>query len=162
MGHRLTDFRQICTIPLGEELEESECEVLAGILEVRQLKDRENLIEEGEIDDALHVIAEGTLAVVRKTGGDDEVVLHSYQEGDMVGELGFIDGTAHSATVRAHGEATVFSMHRKSFESMVSAHPLVAYKVMKSIIRAVHAIVRRMNLQFVEMTNYITQQHGKY
>ena len=25
-----------------------------------------------------------------------------------------------------------------------------------------HGILRRMNLQYVEMTNYITKQHGRY
>lgn len=162
MSEQQSDWRPICATPLAEELDEGECEQLASIVEYRRLKDREILIEEGATDDTLHVILEGTLAVIRRTGGDDEVLLHRYLPGDMVGELGFIDGTAHSATVRAEGPVTTFALHRDAFEKMVTGHPLTAYKVMKSIIRTVHAIVRRMNVQYVEMTNYITHQHGKY
>jgi len=33
---------------------------------------------------------------------------------------------------------------------------------MRAIVRRVHAIVLRMNLEYVELTNYITKQHGRY
>ena len=42
-----------------------------------------------------------------------------------------------------------------------------AYKVggelfMRAIMRTVHGILRRMNTQYVELTNYIAKQHGRY
>jgi hypothetical protein len=33
---------------------------------------------------------------------------------------------------------------------------------MRAIIRGVHNTLRRMNMQHQELTNYITQQHGRY
>jgi CRP/FNR family transcriptional regulator, cyclic AMP receptor protein len=33
---------------------------------------------------------------------------------------------------------------------------------MRAIVRTVHSILLRMNLQYVELTNYITKQHGRY
>ena len=33
---------------------------------------------------------------------------------------------------------------------------------MRAIVRSVHAILTRMNLEYVELTNYITKQHGRY
>jgi len=36
------------------------------------------------------------------------------------------------------------------------------YAVMRTILRTVHSILRRMNLQYVELSNYITKQHGRY
>ena len=36
------------------------------------------------------------------------------------------------------------------------------YRVMRAIIRTVHAIQRRLSMQQVELTNYIYKQHGKY
>jgi CRP/FNR family transcriptional regulator, cyclic AMP receptor protein len=38
----------------------------------------------------------------------------------------------------------------------------LVYRVMRAIMRSVHAIVRRMNNQYVQMTNYITKQRGRY
>jgi hypothetical protein len=34
--------------------------------------------------------------------------------------------------------------------------------MMQTIVQAVHQILRRMNAQYVEMSNYITKQHGRY
>jgi hypothetical protein len=33
---------------------------------------------------------------------------------------------------------------------------------MRSIMRTVHRILRGMNTQYVELTNYISKQHGRY
>ena len=148
--------------PLGIELSDAQCERLAGIVTACGLKQGEFLFDEGHKDDSLHVITKGSLDVVKVTGGDALVSLHVLHEGDMVGELGFIDGIEHSAGVRALNDCEVFTLHRNDLESLVPEDPDLVYKVMRAIIRTVHAILRRMNVQYVEMTNYITRQHGRY
>jgi CRP-like cAMP-binding protein len=49
----------------------------------------------------------------------------------MAGELGFLDGPQHSATLRAVGPTQVYGL-------------------------------RRMNVQYVELNEYIIKQHGRY
>jgi hypothetical protein len=56
----------------------------------------------------------------------------------------------------------VFSLSRPDLEAFLAKDPDLVYKVMRSIVRTVHAILRRMNTQFVEMSNYISHQHGRY
>ncbi len=148
--------------PLAVELTDEQCEVLAGIIDSRTLQDGDMLIREGKVDNSLHVVVKGMLAVVKDTGGGDMVTLHILKAGDLAGELGFMDGMEHSASLRSIGETEVFSLERESFESLLAEHPALVYRVMRAIIRQVHAIVRRMNTQYVELTNYITKQHGRY
>ena len=76
--------------------------------------------------------------------------------------MGFIDGTDHSATLRALCDAEVYTLERPAFESLLDTHPALVYKVMRSIIRSVHSTLLRMNRQFVEMNNYIMKEHGRY
>lgn len=147
---------------LGEELSDEQCAVLAGIITVRGLRNGDFLLHEGHRDDSLHVIVKGRLEAVKSTGGGEWVTLHLLNEGDMAGELGFIDGLEHSAGLRAIGDCEVFSLARDRFEALLGEHPEVVYKVMRAIIRTVHSILRRMNLQYVEMANYIAKQHGRY
>jgi len=33
---------------------------------------------------------------------------------------------------------------------------------MRAILRTVHVILRRMNAQYIELSNYISRQHGKF
>ena len=148
--------------PFGAELEAGEIKALAGVLSTRKLKENDILIKEGTTDDALHVVINGRIAATRNTGGDEYVTLHILHEGDMAGAMGFIDGTEHSATLRALCDTDVYTLERSSFESLLETHPALVYKVMRSIIRSVHSTLLRMNRQFVEMNNYIMKEHGRY
>ncbi len=147
---------------LGKDLTGDECALFKDLGEIRDLKDGDILIEEGKVDNRLHVVIDGNVAVTRKTTGEDWVVLHILRKGELAGELGFIDGQEHSATLRAIGPARVFSLERNRFESLLESNPLLVYRVMRAIIRGVHNTLRRMNVQQMEMTNYITRQHGRY
>lgn len=147
---------------LGEELTQAQCEMLAAIITVQELEDGDVLFNEGDSDNALHVIAQGRLEVIRSTGGGEWVTLHILREGDMAGELSFIDGLEHSAGLRAVGSCKVFSLTREQFEALLQQDAELVYKVMRTIVRTVHSILRRMNLHYVEMSNYIAKQHGRY
>jgi CRP/FNR family cyclic AMP-dependent transcriptional regulator len=148
--------------PLAIELTDEQCAVLAEIVTIRRLHNDETLIREGKIDNSLHVVVRGMLAVVKAAGGGEGLTLHILKAGDLAGELGFVDGMEHSATLRAIGETEVFTLQRERLESLLEEHPMIVYRVMRGIIRSVHSIVRRMNAQYVELTNYITKQHGRY
>ena len=146
---------------IASELSEEECAILARVVTLRTLKNDEILIEEDQVDNCLYVIVSGALEVCRHSGGD-WISLHVLKTGDLAGELGFIDGQPHSASLRSIGPTEVFILERGQFESLLESHPKVIYAVMRTILRTVHAILRRMNLQFIELSNYITKQHGRY
>jgi len=148
--------------PLATELTDEQCQVLLQYVTTRILHDDDILIKEGEVDNRLHGIYEGALAVSRSTGGGDWTIIHVLKSGDIAGELGFLDGQEHSATLRAVGTTKVFSLEREKFEELVPKHPDIVYRVMRSIVREIHAIVRRMNIQYVKLQNYISKQHGRY
>jgi CRP/FNR family cyclic AMP-dependent transcriptional regulator len=154
--------RMIKNSVLGEELSDQQCALLAEVITVRGLREGEFLLEEGHQDDSIHVIVKGKLEVLKQTGGGDWVTLHMLKEGDMAGELGFIDGMEHTAALRAIGDCEVFSLERQNFESLLNKDAALVYQVMRAIIRTVHSILRRMNAQYVELTNYVTKQHGRY
>ena len=146
---------------IASELSDAECAILAGVVTRRVLVNGEILIEEDQVDHTLYVIVSGALEVCRHTGGD-WITLHVLKAGDLAGELGFIDGQPHSATLRAIGPTEVFILERSQFEALLEGHARLTYGVMRAILRTVHSILRRMNMQFVELSNYITKQHGRY
>ena len=147
---------------LGEEMAEDEAEVLADLLQSRELSAGEFLIEEGTKDDSMHVLLTGKLEVIKHTGAGESATLAALQEGDIAGELSFIDGHEHTVGLRATGDCWVLSLNRGDFEKIIDRHPQVVYKVMRAIARSTHRIVHRMNAQFVELNNYIFKQHGRY
>ena len=147
---------------LTGDLSEAQCDDLIAISTTRHLQDREVLIEHGQVDETLHIVSSGTLAVERATSGGDTITLHILKPGDLAGEMGFVDGTGHTATLRAIGPASVINITRKDLELLLSSKPDVVYGLMRGIIRTAHRIQREMNLQSIELNNYITKVHGRY
>lgn len=148
--------------PLGVELTDDQCVALAAIIRVAGMKAGDFLLQEGETDDSLHVLVSGRLEVVKSDQGGDYVTLHVLQPGDMAGELGFIDSMPHSAGLRAITDCEVFSIHKAEFDTLIEKEPDLVYKVMCAIVRTVHKILRGMNFQHAQLTDYITRQHGRY
>ena len=156
------NYQMVRSSPLAVELSDEHCLLLAAQAVTRDLADGEILIHEGAVDNELHVLVSGSLAVTHETGSGDWIALHLLRPRDMAGELGFLDGMEHSATLRAVGQTEIFSLKREHLEALVDTHPRLVYMVMRAIIREVHGILRRMNTQHVELSNYISKQHGRY
>jgi CRP/FNR family cyclic AMP-dependent transcriptional regulator len=162
-GEKMTDMtRLLLQSSLGAELSEDQAATLGELMQASRLVDGEYLISEGTADDTLHVLLEGKLEVVKNAGGDDEASLAMLRDGDLAGELSFIDGEAHTVGLRALTDSHVLSLKRGDFEGVITEHPQLAYLVMRAVTRSAHKIVHRMNHQFIELNNYIFKQHGRY
>jgi CRP/FNR family cyclic AMP-dependent transcriptional regulator len=146
---------------LGQELEEDESQVLAGIMGVRSLHNGETLVSEGESDTTLYLLIDGELAVANTLGGE-EIVAYVMKKGECAGTRAFVDGTGRKATLRAIGDTTVYMLTPEAFESLLNKHPRIVYKVMRALFRTVHSHLMRMNLQSEELAHYITKTHGRY
>mgnify|MGYP001819311334 FL=1 len=159
----MTDIANLILLSsLGAELSEQEAHVLGGLRTSSELADGEFLIIQGTSDDSLHVVLEGKLEVVKSTGGGDVAGLAVLRDGDLAGELSFIDGHEHTVGLRALCQCHILSLQREDFEKIVNENPQLVYKVMRAIARSTHRIVHRMNTEFIELNNYIFKQHGRY
>lgn len=147
---------------LGEDLSNQEAGILGELLTLQELTGGEYLIEEGASDDSLHVLLSGRLEVVKKTGADETASLAVLRDGDLVGELSFLDGDRHTVSLRALSDCQVLSLGRTHFEGIIDENPQLVYKVMRAIARSTHRILHRMNTEFIELNNYIFKQHGRY
>lgn len=147
---------------LGFELSEDEALVLSSMMGSRDLVDGEFLFDEGTADDSLYVLLKGKLEVMKRTAADGMASLAVLRDGDLAGELSFIDGQVHSVGLRALCDSQVLSLQREKFEGLVEKHPQVVYKVMRAVARSAHRIVHRMNHESIELSNYIFKQHGRY
>ena len=155
------NYQLICKSSLGDELAEAECQVLAGIMGVHRLQDGEMLVKEGEANCDLYLLARGALAVISNTGGQ-EAVVYVMKEGECAGTRAFVDRTPRKATLRADGEAVVYSLTPDAFESLLEKHPLIVYKVMRALFRITHSNLMRMNQESQQLSNYISKTHGRY
>ena len=59
-------------------------------------------------------------------------------------------------------DCQVLSLERAAFEGIVESDPKLVYKVLRAVARSAHRTMRRMNGEFIELSNYIFKQHGRY
>ena len=148
--------------PLGLDLDDAQCEKLAGICSLLGLDKGQALIDQGKCDDTLFVVTRGTLEVVKPVNAGETLALGQLHDGDMAGIMGFVDGIKHSATIEAHTQCELIALVRSDLESLLHSDPELVYQVMRAVVRSAHSILGHMNSQFVEMSNYISHQHGRY
>ena len=146
---------------LAVELTGDQCGVLAELMAVRDLADEEVLVRQGAGDSRLYAVVSGALAVARESDGE-WVNLHVLTKGDLANELGFMDGRAHYAALRAAGPTRVLSLEREKLEALLGRDPIIVYRVMRAVLRVVHVILNRLAMHSSELSNYVFKVHGKY
>ncbi|HEY5994429.1 MAG TPA: cyclic nucleotide-binding domain-containing protein [Gallionellaceae bacterium] len=154
---------------LAEELRDAEIEALARIITVREYKAGETIVQQGgdsnqnELRDTLLILGSGEVEAVATTGGE-KATLHLLKQGDLAGIIGFVGGNVAqvSANVVAKADSKLLLLDRARFEALLNSQPAIVYYVMRGIVRHVHGIVRRMNMQSVEMANYLYRIQGRY
>jgi CRP/FNR family transcriptional regulator, cyclic AMP receptor protein len=156
------DYKLVRNSSVGSELHEDEAKSLAAILGVRQLKDGELLVSEGGAEQTLFILVAGKLGVISTVTGGAEKLVHTMKEGECAGTRAFVDRTPRKATLRAVGNATVYTLTPEAFDTLVDSNPRLAYKVMRALFRNTHANLMRMNQETQELSNYISKSQGRY
>jgi CRP/FNR family transcriptional regulator, cyclic AMP receptor protein len=150
---------------LTEELRDAEIEALANIMSVHEYKAGEYLLQPGDtrLNKTLMVLAEGEVEATATVAGEN-VTLHLLQPGDIAGIITFVGGDVSqiSATVLVKKDCKMLLLERSRFENLLNTNPAIVYYIMRGLVRHVHGIVRRMNMQSVEMSNYIHRTGGRY
>ena len=147
---------------LAVEMTDEQKRALAAAMTLRDLAPGEVLVQEGDTDDHLYVVASGVLGIIKAAGTENEITLNTVRPGDVVGELSFLDGATRYASLVSMGSSRVLGLSRGDLESLLDRNPQLVYRIMRAIVRVVHDIQRRLSMQTVELTNYLYKTHGRY
>jgi CRP/FNR family transcriptional regulator, cyclic AMP receptor protein len=101
---------------------------LAPYLSVTFLRTGEPLMQEGESDRTVYILAEGDLEVT--TQGHSIATL---KPGTVAGEGTFFSGMPRSATVIPSTPGVAWGLHWDKFEKMSHRHPRLACDLMKGL-----------------------------
>ena len=156
------DFRLIGTSSVCAGISEEEMKTLTTKMGVRHLRDGELLVNEGDADQTLYILSDGKLGVISRGTDGRENLVYTMIQGECAGTRAFVDKTPRKATLRAIGDATVYTLTPEAFDTVVSEQPLLAYKVMRALFRVTHTNLMRMNQETQALSNYIHKTHGRY
>lgn len=100
--------------------------------EVREVGAGLALVQAGEIDRALYLLIDGTLAVRIPR---EETAFKTIEAPSVVGELAFFDGSPRSATLDAVTDVQVVRIDADAFQRLSEAEPALAQSMLLDLAR---------------------------
>lgn len=126
-------------------LSNAEVQLLYEHLEEHELSPGEILFRQGEEHPILYIVSKGSFRIVIENKNGTRSVLTKITTGHIIGEISFLLGKSHSATVEADDEAGVYMLHRHHFDSIVLEDPTLAFKIVQAINKVLCYRLSRVN-----------------
>ncbi len=151
----MVDPKLLREMPFFHDLTDKEVETVATVVKKKNFKLGETIFKESEDGASIYVIKKGEVKAC-KTAPDGELfTLTIMKDGEIFGEMSFLDGRPRSATIVAVSDLETYMIEKSDFETLVDGNPRIIYKLLKNIVFTIHSIVRGMNSRYLEMINYM-------
>ena len=107
---------------------------LAGSFAFRQIHAGFKICRQGDAGDAIYVVADGEVEVVRENGGFEEI-LHVAGPGELLGEVAVQGDVPRTASLRARNHVRYIQINGGDFISLLSLNPDMSIKVIRMMVR---------------------------
>ncbi len=151
----MTDPKILRGMSFFDDLNDNELAVIAESLKKQVYKTGDVVFKESEDGDSLYVIRKGEVKACKTAPDGERLTLVLMKDGDIFGEMSFLDGRARTATIVAMTDLETYVITKDDFEKLVDDNPRLIYKVLKSLVFHIHSIVRGMNTRYLEMVSYM-------
>lgn len=131
-------------VALFESFSPEEREALAARGRVLELPAGTVLMREGDDADALYVLLDGTVRVIRADAVGNLVEVGFRLAGECFGEMALIDGHQRSATVVAASRVRVFELERDPFMEVMVRAPGLMPKLLRELSRKIRDVTERV------------------
>jgi CRP/FNR family cyclic AMP-dependent transcriptional regulator len=139
----VTDLLRHTTI--FRDLDDDELALVANVCAQESLVSGQYVFGEGEDGNQLYLIAEGQVRISRDVPGSGEEAFAVLKAGALFGEMAVFDGTERSTHAIATGGATVLTITRSDFETLLDLNRELAYKVLWACVRLLSSRLRSTN-----------------
>lgn len=142
----------ISNIPLFDDLGMPELKLLADRMNLVELEAGQILFDEWEKGDSVCFVENGTMEVLKKSGGDAYSAIATLGRGRSIGEMSIIENFPRSVTLKALTAARVVTFSRQEFDFIMDNHPKIGISVLKSLARLLGHNLRKASSR---MTDYL-------
>lgn len=120
-------------LPLFSGLDEDDLERLYQMASVTSVGPGALLIREGEAGDALYIVIEGELEIVKGLGAREQV-LATRGSGEVVGEMALLEQSPRSASARALRGTRLLVIDQAAFRTLLACSSSAAMTILRTIV----------------------------
>jgi len=139
------------SMDLCRSLSDTELDVIAAIVEARDVSANKDLFREGDPGDGLFLVIAGEINIT-KSAPDGEHSLARLGPGGVLGEMSLVTADPRSATGRARIDTRVLHMPAASFRALLAADSVAAHKIVAAIAELLARRLATMNGVVLELT----------
>ena len=121
---------------------------LLAFVERRGFRAGEEVIKRGDVDRALYIVVEGSLEARVTEGRSGKGAAVPVPAGSVIGEIGFFDGKARTATVTAVTDGAMLRLSFEAFQALAAGEPDLAQAMLLDLGRIL-AIRLRQTDEFI-------------
>ncbi len=140
---------------LFKDIPEEGLDEISRLLQKRGYDANVEIYEENSPGGSLYIIKKGKVKVIRKREQGKEHGFAHLTEGDIFGELSFLQETLHTATVESITDCEVLILDKNRFDGLVNTNPKLAYLITRNLLLILESIVRKMNADYISLMEYI-------
>ena len=123
----------LATVPLLVGGEEEDLPALARVMRRRTVREGEILWRQGDDAREMLFIVDGSVAASLGVPGERTVEIGRAGPGEIVGEIGLLDGGGHTMSVRVTETATVLALGRLDFAALLAGRHPSAFRLKRRL-----------------------------
>ncbi len=147
----IDDISKIKVIEIFKSLSEDEMEFLAKYLDFQTVNPKETILRENQITRSLFLISSGKVKIMLNIPGKQPTHIVDLETGNFFGEMSFLDGRLHSASVISIDHSEVLILRKRDFDKITQERPFLANKVLSTMLKAVLIRLRDTNKRLKEI-----------
>lgn len=124
--------------------------IIAPLLQFRQLAPQQVLVEEGEFIDYLSLVLVGELTVTKNKLSGEQMHVETISAGNCFGTIVLIDSSISAFTVYANELTGIAVLSKKSFETILADYPRVAIELLRGIALMLSLRLRQVSEQLAQ------------
>jgi CRP-like cAMP-binding protein len=140
----------IANIPLFDDLDMAELTLIAERMCLIELEAGQILFDQWEKGDSVCFVENGTMEVLKKSGGDAYTAIATLGRGRSIGEMSIIENFPRSVTLKALTPARVVTFSRHEFDFIMDTYPNVGISVLKSLARLLGHNLRKASSRMAD------------
>lgn len=137
------EIRTLQQIPMFRDMEVSKLKLTAFAGQRITYKKGEVLFDQGADSDAVYIILEGEVDVVR-SGSAGEVLLARLGETELIGEMGVLCDKPRNAGIVAHTDVQALRIDKMTFIHIVQQVPQLAMAIIRELSERLEAANERL------------------
>jgi len=147
---RILTIDEVARIPFFNDLSDDDLKTLAETLELFYYETDKYIFKEGEIQDSLFFVMEGSVIVLKDTEEQTLEQLAEFKAPQVIGEMALIAPGKRSASIKTITPVTVTRFGCAAFEKIIKQKPALAINILRKAGNTVSTRLRKANQTYLK------------